>query len=268
MSSAVAQPSARLCSFCGLPGKLTNEHVLPHWLDSGEDSGSVAYLRERGGPGYELWRHSRSGKPRDLQAKSPCAVCNNGWMNDMDNKLNVLGPQLVKGKAVRLTKGRQAALAAWSVKLTMMLQKVYPRDSRFVIPDADYAQFYRERQPSSLMQVWTGYMEPPGKHGGPIMAFAEHRHDEMNYDAELLTALDLPATLAAKGYSATLRLGYLVIGLNRLGCAELLPVQVPLPRQHWVRIWPAHGTRSWPPAAMPTVVGLTPLDIRFRTAGR
>ena len=44
------------------------------------------------------------GKPRDLQAKSPCAACNNGWMNDMDNELNVLGPQHVRGKSIRLTK--------------------------------------------------------------------------------------------------------------------------------------------------------------------
>ena len=95
-------------------------------------------------------------KPRDLQAKSPCAVCNNGWMNDMDNELIVLGPQLVKGKAVRLTKTRQASLAAWAVRLILMLQQVYPRDSRFVIPETDYTQFYADRQPSKLMRLWAG----------------------------------------------------------------------------------------------------------------
>jgi hypothetical protein len=264
VTSAAAQSPARLCIFCGRPGKLTNEHVLPHWLDSGEGSGTMAYIRERGGPDYAPWQHSRPGKPRDLQAKSPCARCNNTWMNDMDNELNILGPQLVRGKTVRLTKGKQASLAAWSVKLILMLQEVYPRDSRFVISDTDYAQFYAERQPSSLMHVWAGYMEPPGKHGGPITAFAEHRHDEMHHDAELLTALGLSPTLTAKGYSATVRIGHLVIGMHRLGCTELLPFQIPPSRRHWVQIWPALGTRPWPAAAIPTVIGLTPLDVRFR----
>jgi hypothetical protein len=115
-------------------------------------------------------------------------------MNDMDNELIVLGPQLVKGKAVRLAKARQASLAARSAKLILMLQQVYPRDSRFVIPETDYTRFYADRQPSHLMRLWAGYMEPPGQHGGAIRAFAGHRHDEMHYDAGLLTALSLPAS--------------------------------------------------------------------------
>jgi hypothetical protein len=264
MTTSTTQPPARLCVFCRCPGKLTNEHVLPHWLSEGEDSSRMAYVRERGGPDHQPWRHSRAGKPRDLQAKAPCATCNNGWMNDMDNELIVLGPQLVKGKAVRLTKARQASLAAWSVKLILMLQQVYPRDSRFVIPETDYTQFYADRQPSHLMRLWAGYMEPPGQHGGAIRAFAEHRHDEMHYDAGLLTALSLSAPAAAKGYTATFRLGYLMIGLHRPACAELIPFQIqPTPR-HWVPIWPALGTRTWPPAALPPVIGLAPLDVRFR----
>ncbi len=45
---------------------------------------------------------------------------------------------LVRGKPVKLTKAKKAALAAWSVKFALMLQLVCPRDSRFVIPDSDY----------------------------------------------------------------------------------------------------------------------------------
>ena len=80
----------------------------------------------------------------------------------MDAGLKVLGPQLVKGKPVTLTRAKKTALAAWVVKFALMLQLVYPRDSRFVIPDADYPQFYADRRPSDLMMLWAGYMEPPG----------------------------------------------------------------------------------------------------------
>lgn len=98
-------------------------------------------------------------------------------MNELDNELAVLGPQLVRGKTVRLTKATQTTLAAWSVKLILMLQQIYLRDSRFVIPEADYAQLYEDRQPSELMRLWAGYMEPPGQRGGTVLAFHEHRHD-------------------------------------------------------------------------------------------
>jgi hypothetical protein len=75
------------------------------------------------------------------------ALRNNTWMNEMDNALSVLGLQLVKGKPVKLTKDKKTALAVWSVKFALMLQLVYPRGSRFVIPEADYQQFYDDRQP-------------------------------------------------------------------------------------------------------------------------
>ena len=257
-------PATRCCIFCRRPGKLTNEHVIPWWLESGEHSTNALVIRERGGPDYEPWRDARRGRPRDLQAKAPCAECNNTWMNEMDNALSVLGPQLVRGKPVNLTKAKKAALAAWSVKFALMLQLVYPRDSRFVIPDADYPQFYTDRQPSDLMQLWAGYMEPPGKYSGPALALHDHRHDEMFFDADTLIALGLDLSLASKGYLATVRFGHCVIGLLRAGRTELLPLQaLAWPRQ-WVQIWPAIGTSRWPPADRLATSRLTPLAVGIR----
>ena len=165
----------------------------------------------------------------------------------MDAVLQVFGPQLVRGKPVKLTKSKKLSLAAWSVKFALMLQLVYPRDSRFVVPEADYSRFYTERSPSDLMRLWAGYMEPPGKYGGPALALHDHRHDEMFFDADMLTSLGLDPALASKGYLATIRFGHCVIGLMRVGHAELLPFQsLQSPRQ-WVQIWPAVGTTQWPP---------------------
>ena len=53
---------------------------------------------------------------RDLQVKAPCADCNKGWMNDLDIAMETLGRQMVRGKPVLLTKGKQELLASWSVK--------------------------------------------------------------------------------------------------------------------------------------------------------
>jgi hypothetical protein len=118
------------------------------------------------------------------------------------------------------------------VKFALMLQLVYPRDSRFVIPFGDYAQFYADRQTSGLMKLWAGYMEPPGKHGGPALALHDHRHDEMFFDADMLSALGLDRSLESKGYLATIRFGHCVMGLLRVGHADLLPLSP----------WPGHGS--------------------------
>lgn len=88
----------RLCAFCRLPGKITNEHIDPSWMISGDQASRHLYAREAGGPDYKPRRHVREGPWRDLAAKRPCDVCSNGWMNDMDHGvLDVIGPQLVKG---------------------------------------------------------------------------------------------------------------------------------------------------------------------------
>jgi hypothetical protein len=42
-------------------------------------------------------------------------------MNDMDHGvLDVLGPRLIKGKKVKLTKTKKTTLAAWAVKYILM----------------------------------------------------------------------------------------------------------------------------------------------------
>lgn len=260
-------PERGRCAFCRQVGKLTREHMIPWWADAGEDEGSTTtwYLRESGGPQREVRRDARPGQPRDLQAKAPCAACNNGWMNKLDNDMATLGPQLLRGKPLVLTKGKQSMLAAWSVKLILMLQLTHARD-RLVIPAEDYTRFFDERQPSDLMQIWAGYMEPPGKHGGPGVVFGDFSHDEMIYDEPILAAIGQDASLASMGYVVTVRLGHLVIGLLRAGHADLLPFHVLASPRHWTPIWPARGHRKWPSLPLTPVVGIGPLPVWLRAA--
>ena len=112
------------------------------------------------------------------------------------------------------------------------------------------------------MQLWAGYMEPPGEHGGPVKAFVE-QPGARRATAGMLAALGLPANLAAKGYSATLRLGHLVSASTaRLRRAPSIP-GTSVPRQ-WMQIWPARGTKQWPPQMMATSIRLPPLGGGFR----
>lgn len=245
---AAPTQTKRRCVFCGEPGKITPEHMIPSWMTSGEDSSRHLYVRESGGPDYEPQRHIRQGPARDLAAKGPCDRCNSGWMNDMDHGvLDVLGPQLIKGKKVRLTKAKKVALASWAVKFVLMHQLAHARDRRFAIPERDYAQFYENRTPSDLIRLWAGHMEPPGKYGGPALAFTDVSLNETYHDAPMLALAGLSGALASKDYCAVFRFGHCVIGLYRAS-AEILEVVTLLKPRAWVQIWPAVGTSEWPPA--------------------
>ncbi len=262
-----AATAPKRCVFCQAPLPLTNEHVFPWWVRSGDDQTTKSvYVRESGRATGERWGHSRAGNPRDVQAKAVCATCNNGWMNDLDNKLATLGPQLLKGRTVRLTKAKQQALATWATKTMLMLQHTHRRQDHFAIPPEDYHRFYTDRHPSYLMRIWAGYMEPPRTHAGTAVAVAEYRLDVGTYSQDLLQRVGLDPALTCPGYSMTLRIGHCVIGLLKAGSPALLPHHILHTPRQWAEIWPATGTKTWPPQPQPTTLGLPPLPTGFRCA--
>jgi hypothetical protein len=128
-----------------------------------------------------------------------------------------------------------------------MHQLAHARDRRFAIPERDYAQFYENRTPSDLIRLWAGHMEPPGKYGGPALAFTDVSLNETYHDAPMLALAGLSGALASKDYCAVFRFGHCVIGLYRAS-AEILEVVTLLKPRAWVQIWPAVGTSEWPPA--------------------
>jgi len=256
-------PTKRRCVFCRNARKITLEHLVPTWMTSGENESRHLYVRESGGPDYQPRRDVREGPARDLTAKGPCDRCNNGWMNEIDHGaqdvLDALGPQLIRGKRIKLTKTKKTALATWAAKYALMFQLTHERGRRFAIPEDDYSRFYDERTPGKLMRLWTGYMEPPGKHGGPALAFTDGTLNETYHDPQVLERAGLSAELASKDYSAVFRFGHCVIGLYRARPEILEVVRLINPRA-WVQIWPAVGTTEWPPAE-PLPTGL--VDPRF-----
>lgn len=90
-------------------------------------------------------------------------------------------------------------------------------------------------------------MEPPGKQGGPALAFADCSLNETYHDPPMLQRAGLSAGLASKDYSAAVRFGHCVISLYRTSPEILAAVRLLNPRA-WVQIWPPVGTPGWPPA--------------------
>lgn len=90
------------------------------------------------------------------------------------------------------------------------------------------------RAPGSLMRLWAGYMELPGKHGGPALAFADYSLNETHHDPPMLERAGLraewrPGTTARCSGLVT------VIGLYR-AWPEILEVIRLLNPRAWVQI--------------------------------
>lgn len=127
--------------------------------------------------------------------------------------LDVLGPQLIKGRQVRLTRAKKEALECCSVKYILINQLTHAAERRFAIPDEDYWRFHSERTPDGMMQLWAGYTEPPGQHGGPQLAFVDFSLNEPFHDPQMLERSGLSPDLASKDYCAIFRFGNCIVSL-------------------------------------------------------
>jgi hypothetical protein len=186
-------------------------------------------------------------------------------MNDLDNDMTTLGPQLLRGKRLVLTRGKQSMLSAWSVKLVLMLQLTHARD-RLVIPADDYTRFYDERLPSDVMRIWAAFMEPPTGGDGGVF-FGDYSYEEMAYGEEIVGLMGLDGSFSSRCYIVTVRLRHLVVSVLRVGHSEFLPFHVVTSPRQWTPIWPAHGHREWPPSPLASVVGIGRPPIWIRHAG-
>jgi hypothetical protein len=141
---------------------------------------------------------------------------------------------------------RKEALAAWAVKYVLMNQLTQGRDRQFAIPQPEYTRFYAERSPGSAMRLWAAHMEPPDKHSGPALAFADFSLHETYHDPSMLERAGISAELASKEFSAVYRFGHCVISLYRANTQILEAIRLINPGS-WVQIWPAVGISAWSP---------------------
>ncbi|MEV6831874.1 hypothetical protein [Amycolatopsis sp. NPDC051102] len=196
----------------------------------------------------------------DAKVKVVCASCNNGWMNDLEAGVRSLLPKMIKGRSAQLTKTKQRALATWSLKTIMMLKYTHSKEDRLVIPDEDYAALFQDRQPSQIMRIWTAAMTPPVALFGAADHPVDYRCVPLNGDVTIQHT-EGAEFLRANAYVTTLRIGYFVTQVIRIGTPGLLYTVTPSPAlgKHLTPIWPNIGTREWPPPSLDKIGGLATL---------
>jgi hypothetical protein len=250
------------CVFCGTKATLTNAHVLSQPIRAAfsdpSATGSFVYRQSRQADGSQA-AHSHSGSWVDVKARAECARCNGGWTRQIEESVSVILPKLIQGQRMRLSTQDQQALASWSVVTVLLLQHTHSRAARLVIPASDYAGVYETKSPTALMKVLTGYLEPPGR-GSRVEASAEYlAEDRSMADIERLLESDglPPPDMCA--YTATLRLGFWVSHVLRVGSPQFIervspagPALSPCLQT----IWPAQNALTWPPQSLATIGGL------------
>jgi hypothetical protein len=253
------------CIFCGVQAPLTNAHVLAEPIRAAFNDPSViesrVYRRSKQAEGSHA-EHSNAGSWVDVKARVECESCNSGWTQQIEQSVSTILPRLIHGERMRITVEDQQALAAWSVVTVLLLQHTHSRAARVVIPARDYADTYQGKSPTALMKVFTGYVEPPGREG-PVEASAEFLAEDRGMaDVERVLASDgLPPPLDMHAYTATLRLGFWVAHVLRLGSPDFIERMSPegFLGPCLATIWPAQDAITWPPRSLSSIGGLMSL---------
>lgn len=251
------------CVFCGTRATLTNAHVLSQPIRAAFSdpsvSGSFVYRQSRQADGSHA-AHSHSGSWVDVKARAECTRCNGGWTREIEESVSVILPKLIQGKQMRLSITDQQVLASWSVMTILLLQHTHSRAARLVIPASDYAEVYETKSPTALMKVFIGYLEPPGR-GSRVEASAEYLAEDRSM-ADILRLLEsdgLPPPRDMHAYTATLRLGFWVAHILRVGSPQFIervspagPALSPCLQT----IWPAQNALTWPPRSLAAIGGM------------
>lgn len=125
----------RTCIFCEAQPPLTNEHVIPVWLQEyvgGKEPGQF-----RG-----TWTNF-VGMPIDVRRASSnshtlgtvCGNCNNGWMSKLESAFGAILPRLEENMTPRcFSRSERAVIARWIVKtglvahLSSNYRRILPED--------------------------------------------------------------------------------------------------------------------------------------------
>lgn len=116
----------KVCIFCGGVAN-SKEHVLrKKWRDYfGEDlrgyTEEHVYANPQGGPAHIESKKSKRVQ-FDYTVKAVCTVCNNGWMNDLENEVEQVLLRLFRGEAGPLSADDLGALTRWAAKTAFVIE--------------------------------------------------------------------------------------------------------------------------------------------------
>ncbi|WP_216898412.1 hypothetical protein [Nocardia alni] len=154
-SRRTAVQTKKTCAFCGVPSRLTEEHIFGDWLRKLGYNGEG--LREIGDPPIV-----QRGGPFTKKVKIVCASCNNGWMSRLEQDTKPLLIRLFRshGRSIPLETDAQLTLARWAFKTAVVC--AYSDKSQLeLIPKEHRREFYENDEPPRHVGVRMGMSTVP-----------------------------------------------------------------------------------------------------------
>jgi hypothetical protein len=229
----------KTCVFCGVPGRLTEEHVFPNWL------------RKCGYDGVGLQETNDVIQLRGVfssKVKIVCASCNNGWMSRLEQEAKPLLIHLFKsfGRSIPLDEAAQLTLARWAFKTAVVCAYVDKKQVD-LFPKAHRVEFYENDQPPRQAWVRIGAMGVPSDPSkGEHIAAVE-------YTTNVETWTDGDRSFSFPVYRATIRLVTVVFCIMGYTSTEMKMKEAMDKdfRTITMPLWPVRRpTIWWPPPAV------------------
>jgi hypothetical protein len=255
------------CCFCGDVGELHDEHIWPDWLSDALTWGKDVHTHVVG---------PREGRRRLEHAppfeRTVCVVCqdrcNGGWMSNLETRAKRPLLSMITGKSEILDQQRQALIAFWTIKTSMMFAKAEPAGCW--IPDTHFDELFRGRWIAGHKgkNPW----RPLRKATVMLSAYSGEEHGGF-YPEKLeptLSGPDLRVPDESKGYGVTMNIGHLVFQLFAHDVEKLDFILRPKGfADSSITIWPSQRrSLRWPPRRWLDDVGYAQLkDIFSRLEG-
>jgi hypothetical protein len=184
----VANKNPFFCPFCGKTGKRSKEHVWAQWLHQTEGAKFLldgthgeriampgAVLRKGDDGRYQTTWESRGKYAKWLPNVTVwvCAVCNSGWMSQLESQAkDILEPFVLGGGTLlTLSKDDLFTLATWATKSWMAYALTKPVQSNpFTVEE--YRAMAVEPQPLERAEVWLLHATEQRSHVGMGIASA------------------------------------------------------------------------------------------------
>jgi hypothetical protein len=147
--------SKRSCIFCDAPGPLTNEHVIPDWLQryiGGSETSTVrgAHLSSIG-----TLLSERKGSGNTHKLGTVCGTCNNGWMSDLETAFSQLLPRLEADMSPkRFSVAERRTIALWIVKTGIIVH--YSSNYRIILPASVARTLWQDKTVPTGIKVFGG----------------------------------------------------------------------------------------------------------------
>jgi hypothetical protein len=152
--------SKKVCIFCSENRKLSKEHLWPEWIrnrisrQSNDKYLNEIYLGEAKQPMSIEKSQEKNGNLATLKFRVVCEVCNNGWMSQLEEKVQPFFELALSEQIGVVDEAMQRCLAEW---IAMKIMVAEQSDGKtMVTPPSDLNEFYLSRLIPRYYRIYVG----------------------------------------------------------------------------------------------------------------